>query len=540
MWLLLDCPAMQRAMLERAALIGAMVATVLVGVAVVRAFRMAREPKPPDLVLITVDTLRADRIGAYGYSAARTPTVDRLAEGGVLFWQATTPFPRTTPALASLHTGLWPHHHGSREVQQTVARGKRLVQLLNERSYVSIGVTANSAAGSQVGLHHGFSRFADQRDLPAPVAEEVTRRALAFLGEVDPGRPLFLWVHYNDPHWPYDPPATWVTLPDVNACSQLRWRDLPHGLLFGNHGGLAAAALEDCGRLYDAEIAYTDSQIGRLLDGLEAAGRLDNALVVTTSDHGENLGEAGLFYEHGPSVHDASLRVPLIISGPGVAKARVDGDVARLEDLMPTLLALLEFPTAQWPPMDGLDLSARLRSGGDGSQPKANGTAALAESGSALFPRQFDLLVSGRKGGRHCFHGARYSLCRHRGYQAVFDHVADPWLRQQIDDPEGEIAAPLEEQSRRWSVEGARERTARTPEFKLVEYPSAEGGYHRALYDLRADPAESRDVAAHHPEVAQRLARQLEDWTRELPTFVPPDRSEEDLEELRALGYIGD
>ncbi|MBW1876970.1 MAG: sulfatase [Deltaproteobacteria bacterium] len=525
----------------RILLVLAVIATVLVGVALLRASREGQAPtKPPDLVLITVDTLRADRIGAQGYAAARTPTVDGLAERGVLFSQATTPFPRTTPALASLHTGLWPHHHGSREVRQPVVQGKRLAQLLNERGYVSIGVTANSTAGSAVGLHQGFSHFVDRYDLFMATAEEVTGQALALVEQVEPGQQVFLWVHYNDPHWGYDPPASWSPLPATNACSRLRKRSLPNGLVFGNHQGLAAEALEDCSQLYDAEIAYTDSQIGWLLEGLGEAGRLDGAFVVFAADHGENLGEAGLFYEHGPSVHDASLRVPLIITGPGVAEARVDDGVARLEDVMPTLLALLDVPTADWPPMDGLDLSARLR--GDPDAPlETDGPVALAESGSALFPRQFDRLVSGRKGGRYCFHGARYSLCRgYRGKMAFFDHIADPRLHRGIEEAPPDIAEPLAALSRTWAVEGARERTARTPTFKLVEYPLAEGGYRRALYDLRADPAESRDVSADHPEVVRRLARHLEEWTKELPGFEAPDRSEEDLEDLRALGYIGD
>ena len=491
----------------------------------------------PDLVLVTVDTLRADHLGAYGYAGASTPTIDALARRGRLFTQATTPIPRTTPALASLLTGLWPQHHGSREVAAPMDARTTLAEVLAGRGYATAGVSANEAAGARQNLQRGFERFAGEADLPGDRAGFVTDRALELARAAPREKPLFLWVHYTDPHYTYNPPGDFDPGPAAEPCralmAEVKSRRLSKGALQTDRGGVTSAALPACVLLYDAEIAYADSEIGRLLGGLHDAGRLQHAFVVFTADHGENLGEAGVYLEHGPSVHDASLRVPLVIAGPGVEPG-VDEGVARLEDLAPTLLALLQVPEAQRPRTDGADLSARIRGRAHGSD-----AVAFAESASAFHAESVAFPFSGRIDARHCYNGERWSLCDERGGRtALYDHLADPDLRRDLAREHPDVLGALREARERWRPEQLRERAVRTPRWKLVEHPRLDGPPRRALYDLAADPGETRDASAEHPEVAAELGAQLERWSAALDASPVPAPGATDIEALRALGYV--
>jgi len=497
------------------------------------------EPAARDVILITVDTLRADRLGAYGHDAAKTPTIDALAARGRLFTRATTPLPRTTPGLATVLTGLRPENHGSREVGEPMAEGKiSIAEILDQRGYATLAVSANGAAGPRQNLDPGFDVFVDAKELERPWAELVTRRALELVEAVTPEERLLLWVHYVDPHFPYSPPGHWPEQPEAPACRE--------AIRYGNEGrtqtahlvadldGRASRALEDCEALYDAEITYTDHGIAQLFEGLEAAGRnLSEAIVIFTADHGENLGEKELFFQHGPNVHHASLRVPLIIAGPGIEGGR-DDRPARLEDLQPTLLALLGSSREERPASDGVPLLTRR-----GAPTGHKGGIVRAESGSALLIESFRYPVSGRARGRNCTNGPRYSLCGKPGEElALYDHVEDPDLTRDLSVELPEEKEALLAIRRRWPPEQARQRAVSDGRFKLVDVPRLEGGYERGLYDLEADPAEEHDVSSEHPETAERLARILDTWTEELPQVEGIDLSEEELDALRALGYI--
>jgi arylsulfatase len=534
----------------------------------------------PSLIVITVDTLRADRLGAYGHGAARTPVVDALARRGVRFQHATTPFPRTTPALASMLTGLLPWRHGSREVGQPMSAAIATVPaILAARGYTTLAVNVNGAAGPAQNLHLGFARFLDHRSFADHTAAGVTDAAIALLDEHASGAapaargdaprrdPIFLWVHYIDPHFPYLPPASWTDQPEAAICRDLVERSATD-LVATAHvrmdlDGAASRALHDCAALYDAEIAFTDFHLGRLLDALRERGWLDGAYVVFTSDHGENLGEDGLFYEHGPSVHDASLRVPLIVAGPRVG-SRIDTGLARLEDLAPTLLSLAGVAPEQWPAFDGVDLSPRLfRSGGDANEDTSSVTgtedrdgarrrvpsrartrsdgprAAVAESGAALLPQSFRYLSSGRPGDLQCVNGARFSLCvEPRGEPRLYDHVADPFLERDVSREHPEVRDALAAVRQQWAPGAARERTLRTERWKLVETPMPAGGWSAALYDLDADPSETRDVAAERPQLVERMRAELAAAFADAPAPVAHELEPRELEALRALGYV--
>ena len=497
-----------------------------------------------NVILVTVDTLRADRLGVYGHAGARTPHIDALAREGTLFLQATTPFPRTTPALASLLTGLWPHRHGSREVGAPMLERPTLAQVLGRRGYATLGVSANGAAGPAQHLDLGFSSFVDRAELKGDQAELVTDRALALLRETPLHQPVLLWAHYVDPHFPYEAPADFSRASDDGSCrgliADMRARRVKLAYVHNDHDGIASRALGDCFAAYDAEIAYTDAELGRLLDGLRRLGRLVDALVVFTSDHGENMGEDGLYYEHGPSVHDSSLRVPLIVTGGGPA-GRVDRGVARLEDVVPTLLRLLGEPRAAWPDMDGVDLSRRLGGAGFlGAGPQPTG---LAEGGTDLFVEAHRQVRSGRPRGFSCLNAERFSLCEKPGWDwpRLFDRASDPELREDVSAAHRREKRRMMQARRLWPPGEARQRTARTAFFKLVERPRWQGGYERRLYDLRADPGETRDVGSEQPDVLERLTKELGVWTAQIARaalHAPDGVDPEQLDGLRALGYL--
>jgi len=288
----------------------------------------------PNVVLVTIDTLRADHVGAYGAAFARTPTLDALAAQGARFETAIAATPITLPSHATLLTGAWPPRHGVRH-NGIFALGPELPTLaerFDEAGYATGAVVGAVVLRARYGLGRGFDHYDDQVGtrragasgfLERP-ATDVTDAALAWL-QATGERPFFLWVHYYDPHLEHRAPASFVA-------------QLP-------------------GRPYDAEIAYVDHELGRLLLGLEARGRLADTLVAVTSDHGESLGEHGEL-NHGMTLYDAAMRVPWIMTGPGVPAGRVVRGVVRGVDLAPTLLALAGAPAL--PDADGDDLTSLL------------------------------------------------------------------------------------------------------------------------------------------------------------------------------------
>lgn len=521
------------------------------------------EKRPRHLILISVDTLRADALGFMGHSEARTPVIDRLASEGTAFTNAVTTMPRTTPGLASLMTGRWPSGHLSREVGDPIAENvTTLAEVLKAQGFRTLAVSANSTAGPNEGLARGFDDFVTYEDLVERYGERlyrdlsdvapdqpgwataVTDEGLRLLEEAE--EPLFLWLFYFDPHLMYRPPSPWQDGVSAEKCWELydhydEYRDVA-GQVFADVGGIASRAVEDCRRLYDAEIAYTDAEIGRLLQGLE--GLLDDSLVVFTADHGENFGEGGLFFEHGDNVHDAGLRVPLIFRGPGIAAGRRDDGVVSLVDVVPTVVGLLglgdEAREADVQ-ADGVDLGARLRFGE--SEPPPRSRVVFAESASSLWNEAVDQLVTGRQGWTPvCVHGERFTLCddpkREPRWQ-LYDHVADPQLNQDVADQYPQEVEVLREAHERWPAESARQRTVRGDRFKLVQRPLLEGGWGASLYDLANDPAEENDVSGDHPVIYQGLLRQLEGWVAQAPTGTDERPMDPELaKRLRDLGYL--
>lgn len=520
-----------------------------------------REGPARDVLIVSVDTLRWDALGVAGSSEANTPVIDGLAEKGTYFPNAFAPMPRTTPALGTLLTSLGTGGHGSREVGDPIREDvTTLTEILRSQGFATLAVTANRAASRKQRLDQGFDRFVSSRNLEERYGENLyrhgttagpdspgwatatSRAALELVREVPDSEPLFLWVFYFDPHFVYRPPAPWQGEGLGTACWDLydyyEERRDERGQLFSDVGGVASAAQEDCRELYRAEVAYTDSEIGRLLDGLADEGRLDDALIVFTADHGENFGEWGLFFEHGDNVHDAGIRVPLVVSGPGVARGRRDRTAVGLIDVAPTLLGLLEIEAPDG--MKGADLSSRLD---PRKEPRVDTRRMVfAESGAPMWNEATGHVTTGNEWDRICINGPRYSLCesprKAPGEYRLYDHVEDPALTRDLAGDAPAVVERLLEAWERWPPGVARQRTVRTVRFKLVELPRFDGGWESKLFDLRNDPAETRDVKDRHPRVHDQLQQALDRWAKGLPE---PEKRPYDPEvetTLRALGYL--
>ncbi len=322
----------------------------------------ARRPGRPNILLITVDSLRADRLGSYG-GPARTPTFDRLAKEGVRFAQAYVQLPQTTPSHAALFTGQYPSSNGVRIAHHdALPQGKvTLAGVLAAAGYRTGGVY--SWAGPADGLDQGFQTY---RNVATPHADGradlTTAAASAWLeaAAADRARPFFLWVHYRDPHYPYEPPPPYDTLyaAPCGGCA-----DGSLATLNRLHEGWqpTPADLTRIMAAYDGEITFTDHEVGRLLGRLDALGLTASTLVVLTSDHGEAFGEHGEWF-HGLGVYQPTIHVPLLARLPDVIPAgAVYGGVVQLIDIMPTVLDLLGLGPV--PSAEGRSLMAALRGG---------------------------------------------------------------------------------------------------------------------------------------------------------------------------------
>jgi arylsulfatase len=310
---------------------------------------------PRLLLLLTVDTLRADHLGAYQSTRSLTPNLDALAAESLVFETAYAPAPFTVPSLAALHTGRYPVELGLQlNISSVSDEARTLAQALLERGWKTAAVVSNPVLRDRDDLGRGFEIYDDTmlqaeavRRWPERIAAPTTDAALELvkLWRSDPavsGRPLFLWVHYQDPHGPYTPPEGWRERYTELEQRLGHTRRLPEVANSHGEGGIpdyqriGEADEEAFYRAgYDGEIAYMDQEAGRLLDVLREQGLLGS--VVFAADHGEAMGEHDFWFAHGHHLTDEALRVPLFLRLPGVAPGR-RGDVASLLDLLPTLL----------------------------------------------------------------------------------------------------------------------------------------------------------------------------------------------------------
>jgi arylsulfatase A-like enzyme/Tfp pilus assembly protein PilF len=287
-----------------------------------------------NLVVVTLDTTRADRMGAYGFKDIETPAFDRLAREGVLFEEAVSVAPLTLPAHASMFTGKFPPEHGIRDnggfflslEQETLA------EILKGRGYRTGAFVSAFVLDGKWGVNQGFDTYFDDFDLSQTravslgsiqrPANEVIDRALPWIGE-SKGSPFFAWIHLYDAHTPYRPPEPFATR-------------------YANHP-------------YNGEIAFADSQLGRILSQLDELGLTDRTVVMVLGDHGESLGDHGEG-AHGFFIYNSVTRVPFVIRTPFPAtRERRVADPVRSVDVLPTALDLLGLPAR--PGIPGVSLA---------------------------------------------------------------------------------------------------------------------------------------------------------------------------------------
>jgi arylsulfatase A-like enzyme/Flp pilus assembly protein TadD len=395
-----------------------------------------------NVMLITLDTTRADHVGCYGYEAARTPAIDSLAASGVRFEQAFCQAPLTLPSHASLLTGLYPISTGVR-INGAAGLGPdvpTLAEVFKDQGYRTGAFIGAEVLESSYGLNRGFEVYdddisegqgADSSRRSQRRADRVVDLALKWLTE-DSRRPFFAWVHFFDPHTPYEPPREFAG-------------EFPSP--------------------YDGEIAFVDSQIRRLVAWLDAKGLRERTLIVVAGDHGEGLDEHGEL-THGCFVYNTTMRVPLIVAFPQeITTPRTVASPVRLIDVFPTIVDLMGWESAALD-LDGRSLAHACRTGD---------APTLAVFGESEYPR-----------------------------------MGFGW-------------APL--------------RFLLVDQWKYIDAPKPE------LYDWRGDPPEQRNLIGRHPDIADRLRRDLLDVLSNLRetrrAAGPAEVDAAAIERLASLGYIG-
>jgi arylsulfatase A-like enzyme len=324
----------------------------------------------PNIVLIVLDTVRADRITCTGDHRAATPRIDALCDRGIFFSHASSTSSWTLPAHASLFTGLYPLQHGTTQEHTQLDGGMpTLAEILGSHGYRTFGVSANAMVSEKSGLARGFDVFAEtwraRRATPFPSAREHPNFEAVelLLAGLAPDERFFLFVNYVEAHGPYDPPEPYRSRAlSPRAQPSLVTRASREGAAqyYLDPSSISPTEFAVLNELYDGEIAYLDELVGGLLDGLDESGHLGDALVIITSDHGEHLGDHGHF-RHVFSLYGGAVRVPLLFLLPGGERAgEVRTESVGLLDVFATILAAagVEAPGVA---VQGRDLLGELR-----------------------------------------------------------------------------------------------------------------------------------------------------------------------------------
>lgn len=461
------------------------------------------------VLLISLDTTRADQLGCYGGPAA-TPSIDRLAGEGVRFANVLAPAPTTLASTTSIMTGCYPQTHGvPRNGFVVNEENHMLAEILRDAGFHTAGFLGSFALERRFEFNQGFEHFDEDFDLLVNLegghdqnqrrADEVTDAVLRHLDALDEDR-LFLFVHYFDAHQPYDPPAPFDTAGKATAADigesivahQTELVAAPPGVSGVIDQGLSVELIqgangepdegdERLARLYAAEIGFMDSQIGRLLDELDRRGILDETLVVVTGDHGESFWEHADFWNHGLWVYGTTVNVPLILRFPRGANAGCTvAEPVSTVDLVPTLCELLGLPMPER--SDGVSLVAPIE-----DRPFRRGT---------IFSQATQPYTSVERRGT--WRNAYKAQCARNGH---WKYVRAPYL-------------PYEQ-----------------------------------LFDLGSDPLEQNDLLRTPDALSsdarrawKELGEELSSWASSaapLPSHFDTTQAEETMERLEALGYGG-
>ncbi len=403
----------------------------------------------PSVLVITLDTTRADALGCYGGPAWATPALDAIARRAVRFRMARAPAPLTLPAHATIFTGVYPFQHGVRD-NGTFVLGESawtLAERLKEAGWQTAAVPGALVVDSSYGLAQGFDRYFDlpQRDYSltdeghSRTASEVAAIATSYLQSLPADARFFLWVHFFDAHYPYEPPA-----------------DLLAAHPFEAKGKRRDQRAAEQRHLYQLEVAAIDREVGKIVAALDRFGGAEEVVTIVVGDHGESLGQHGEA-THSALVYDATLQVPLLIAHRSLPHGRLVEPSVSTVDVAPTILSLLGLPT-------------------DGT------------SGADLAP-----LWSDRP----------FEPSRPLYFENCATWFTSGW-------------APLF-----GVVEGR---------FKTIVGPQVR------VFDVAADPDETKDVAADHPELVESARARLESFAAET---LAAERRAPDAAELEALARLG-
>lgn len=319
----------------------------------------AGDPATPDIVLVSIDTLRADHLSCYGHDRPTSPFIDGLAKRGVRFARARSAAPWTLPSHTTILTGQGLATHGVVEDTLSVDPGTPLLaEVLRARGYATGGFVATMYVSSLFGFDRGFDRFEDfgihteKRNLRGEVvAEDVVDEALDWWSDLPPGRPAFAFLHVYDVHYTYDPPEPYASMFDrPPRKGDPRYRNY---FYFLKHP-LTAEQFAHQRAQYDEAIRYVDDQLARLDAAIRKAGR--RARWVVLADHGEEFGERGS-WGHAHTLYPEQLDVPLVMAGPGIPEGRVVEGFVGTEDVAPTVAGWAEAPGLR---PDGIDLAPAM------------------------------------------------------------------------------------------------------------------------------------------------------------------------------------
>ncbi len=442
----------------------------------------------PDVILITLDTVRTQRIGCYGYHRPITPNLDAFAAASTRFTNAVTPMPLTAPAHATMMTGLYPPEHGVIENAALLMGGPAtLAERLHGAGYATVSAVGVSFL-AEFGMERGFD--AVDREFNKGYerhADRVTAAAIARLDQPR-GQPLFLWAHYYDPHNPYRPPPKYLPILREQGVpkTEREWQHVEDRLraeLRSDYTGPDPRTFLLEQYAYDGEIQFMDAQVGALIDHLKASGRYDDALVIIVGDHGEAFGEHPGDVQHGTRLYETTMHVPWMIKLPGQTQGRVTGVLVTLVDLMPTVLDVLALAVPE------------------------------QCSGKSLLP-----LLHGEPPPWPA--DERVVFMQRRLFRKLAAPPTQP-AASQITDFDVEMVA------------------ARGPRWKLIW--QADGT--RELYDLQTDPVEQRNLTGAHDDRLAALQQPLMAWREDMSRLgdaSQPVLSGESLKMLKTLGYVDD
>jgi arylsulfatase A-like enzyme len=417
-----------------------------------------------NVVLITIDTLRADHLGAYGYRRPTSPRLDAFARRAVVFDQAYTYWPKTRGSFVAMMSGRRDSQSGYGKSHPLLLDfNPTLAEVLKGAGYRTAAVVDNPNVAAQHGYARGFDRYREtwlkEENLPTEIdrTRAITGDGIAFLEQAGPDQPFFLWLHYVNPHAPYTPPAPYDTafLTDGAADRGPRLRTVD-GFVGGIRKEWAVPGRDRLGYYvaqYDGEIAAVDQEVGKVLDALDRSPHAARTLVVVTSDHGESLGEHDYYFDHGQDLHDPCLRIPLLVAEPGVGGGTRSSELASTLDLVPTVLDAVK---VSYPPdLAGTSLLPALRG--------------RALDRDRLFARNDRNLSAGFDARWKAVATPRESAFAY----ALFDRQADPGETRDVSKtkPDDLRAArrELELFVQRWDSEWAR--TRRLLEGKAGEAP---------------------------------------------------------------------